>query len=114
MSDPENENDTGSPCAQSGTRDQSSLAGFTSGLTMESIIEKTSELEHLNELVLLHLDKQGGFTTPAAYFTTVDPILDMLEIELRVRCSTSMDMQQVKLIIQDWIDSEIRELRLAA
>ena len=113
MPDPKKESDAISPDAQSGLCRESSPCGFTTGLTMESIVEKTGELEHLNELVMLHLDKQGGFTTPAAYFTTVDPILDMLEIELRVRCSTSMDMQQVKLIVQDWIDSEIRELRQA-
>jgi len=79
-------------------------------MTLENIIEKTGELEHLNELVLLHLKKRGGFTTPEAYFTAIEPVLDMLEIELRVRCASAMTLQQVKLVVQDWIDGEIRDM----
>ena len=48
------------------------------GLTLEQLIDLTGEMEHLNELVLLHLDKEGGFTCTAAYFSTVQPVLDQL------------------------------------
>ncbi len=111
MPDPENENGCDNPETRPGTRNASSTGGFTTGLTMENIIEKTGELEHLNELVLLHLEKHGGYKTPETYFKEIGPLLDMLEIEIRVRCANSMGMQQVKLIIQDWIDGEIRDLR---
>ncbi len=55
------------------------------GMTLESIISLTGELEHLNELVMLHIGKSGGFTCTASYFTIVTPLLDMLEGEIRFR-----------------------------
>lgn len=85
--------------------------GLPVTLTLEDILELTGEMEHLNELVLLSLDKEGGFTTPEAYFAMVQPILDLLEVEIRVRCRTCRSKNEMKLIIQDWIDEEIRALR---
>jgi len=81
------------------------------GLTLEQVIDMTGELEHLNELVLLRLERSGGFTGTEAYFKTVHPVLDMLEIEIRVKCTQDTTSGQMKCIIQDWIDREIRELR---
>lgn len=80
-------------------------------LTLENIIDLTGEMEHLNELVLLSLEKSGGFTGHEAYFTAVRPILDLLEVEIRVRYQPGMSRNQMKLVIQDWIDGEIRELQ---
>jgi hypothetical protein len=80
-------------------------------MTLETIIELTGEIEHLNELVLLSLDRDGGFTTTEAYFKTVQPILDLLEVEIRVRYMPGMSKNEMKLIIQDWIDGEIRTLQ---
>jgi len=87
---------------------QSDIPG---GLTLESIIDLTGEMEHLNELVMLHLDKGGGFTCPSAYFTTVQPILDLLEVEIRVRYQPGMTKNEMKLVVQDWIDGEIHALQ---
>ena len=81
------------------------------GLTLEKVIEMTGELEHLNELVLLRLERSGGFTGTEAYFKTVHPVLDMLEIEIRVKCTRDTTSSQMKCIIRDWIDREIRELK---
>jgi len=81
------------------------------GLTLEQVIEMTGELEHLNELVLLRLERSGGFTGTEAYFKTVHPVLDMLEIEIRVKCTQDTTSGQMKCIVQDWIDRELRELR---
>ena len=64
-------------------------------------------MNHLNELVLLHLEKCGGFTTPEAYFSLVQPVLDLLEVEIRVRYWPGMTKTDMKLVVQDWIDSEI-------
>jgi len=80
-------------------------------VTLEGVVDFTGELEHLNELVVLHLEKSGGFTTPESYFSIVQPVLDLLELELRVRCNSGMTRQQVKLIVQDWIDEEIARMR---
>jgi len=80
-------------------------------ITLEKIIDMTGELEHLNDLVMLCLEKQGGFTCTEAYFTAVQPILDLLEVEIRVRYQPGMSRNEMKLIIQDWIDGEIRELQ---
>lgn len=80
-------------------------------LTLENIIDLTGEMEHLNELVMLSLDRSGGFTCNEAYFSCVQPILDLLEVEIRVRYQPGMSRNEMKLIIQDWIDSEIRELQ---
>ncbi|MCK9581567.1 MAG: hypothetical protein M0Q92_14125 [Methanoregula sp.] len=82
-------------------------SALPSGMTLEAIIDFTGELEHLNELVLLHIDKGGGFMNTAAYFSTVQPILNLLEVEIRVRYQTGMTKNDMKLVIQDWIDQEI-------
>ena len=80
-------------------------------MTLETIIEMTGEIEHLNDLVMLALEKVGGITSTEAYFTTVQPILDLLEVEIRVRYREGMSKNEMKLIIQDWIDDEIRALQ---
>jgi hypothetical protein len=81
------------------------------GLTLENIIDLTEEFEHLNELVMLHLEKEGGITSPESYFNAVHPILDLLEVEIRLRCHAGMGKQEMKLLIQDWIDEEIAFLK---
>jgi hypothetical protein len=89
--------------------------GFRSELpvniTLEDLIDLTGEMEHLNELIVLHLDRDGGFTCTEAYFATVQPILDLLEVEIRVRYQPGMSKNEMKLVIQDWIDQEIRTLQ---
>lgn len=89
----------------------SSASCIPQGMTLEALIDLTEELEHLNELVMLHLENEGGFTTPESYFAMVQPILDLLEFEIRVRSSPGMTRQAMKLIIQDWIDEEIAECK---
>ncbi len=81
-----------------------------SGMTLENIIDLTGELGHLNELILLQLDKAGGFTCAESYFSTVQPVLDLLEVEIKIRYHPDMTLQELKLIIQDWVDEEIAEL----
>ena len=85
--------------------------GASTCMTLENIIDFTGELGHLNELVMLHMEKSGGFTCTESYFSVVQPLLDMLEIEIRIRCSSGMTQQQIKLTVQDWIDEEIAKLR---
>lgn len=80
------------------------------GMTLDSIISLTGEMEHLNELVILHVGRSGGFTCTASYFAIVTPILDMLEAEIRFRYHQGMSKEQLKLVIQDWIDTEIAGL----
>jgi hypothetical protein len=77
------------------------------GMTLESIIDLTDEMGHLNELVMLNLDKGGGFSCTAAYFTAVQPILDLLEAEIHTQYRTGMTRQEMKNIVQNWIDAEI-------
>ncbi|MDO9324114.1 MAG: hypothetical protein Q7T80_04055 [Methanoregula sp.] len=84
---------------------------FARSNSLERIIDLTDEMAHLNELVLMHLDKQGGFTTPEAYFAVVQPVLDLLEVEIGVRYHPGMTTTEMKLVVQDWIDSEMAELR---
>jgi hypothetical protein len=81
------------------------------GMTLESIIDLTGEMGHLNELVMLHVERSGGFTCTATYFTIVTPILDMLEVEIRFRYREGMSKDQMKLVVQDWIDKEIACLK---
>jgi hypothetical protein len=89
--------------------------GFTIDLpvnmTLEQIIDLTGELEHLNELVMISLDRDGGFTSTEAYLSTVQPILDLLVVEIRIRYQPGMSRNEMKLIIRDWIDEEIRALQ---
>jgi hypothetical protein len=77
------------------------------GMTLEQIIDQTGEFSHLNELVMIYIEKAGGFTGANAYFRTVQPILDLLEVEIRIRCRAGITQQQMKLVVQDWIDQEI-------
>jgi hypothetical protein len=100
---PDNDKKPAAPPDGSGT-------GLPLTLTLEDIVDLTGEMEHLNELVQLALGKQGGFTTPEAYFALVRPILDLLEVEIRVRCRTCRTRNELKRIIRDWIDEEIRAL----
>jgi len=79
------------------------------GMTLEAIVDLTGEMEHLNELVMLHIEKEGGFASPASYFAMVQPVLDLLEFEIRVRSCPGMTQKEMKLVIQDWIDEEIAE-----
>ena len=81
------------------------------GMTLENIIDLTGELEHLNELIVLHLDKAGGFTSTETYFSTVQPVLDLLEVEIKIRYRSEMTMQELKLLVQDWVDKEIAEYK---
>jgi hypothetical protein len=81
--------------------------------TLERIIDITDEMAHLNELVLLQLEKDGGFTTPERYLAIVQPVLDLLEVEISVRYHPGMTTKEMKLVVQDWIDCEIAELRKA-
>jgi hypothetical protein len=81
------------------------------GMTLESVIDLTSELEHLNELVMLNLEKGGGFTCTASYFTVVQPILDLLEVEIRANYRNGMTKTEMKQIVADWIDAEISLLQ---
>jgi len=80
-------------------------------LTLEAIVEFTGEFGHLNELVMLRLEKEGGFTDPSAYFSLVNPVLDLLELEIRVRCVAGMSREQMRLVVKNWIDGEIANLR---
>jgi hypothetical protein len=81
------------------------------GMTLENIIDRTGELEHLNELVMLQLNKAGGFTCTESYFSIVQPLLDLLEVEIRLRYYHGMTDQEMKLLVQDWIDQEIAETK---
>jgi hypothetical protein len=81
------------------------------GMTLENIIDLTGELEHLNELIVIHLKKAGGFTCTEEYFSTVQPVLDLLEVEIRIRHRTDMTLQELKLLVQDWVDKEIAECK---
>jgi hypothetical protein len=81
------------------------------GMTLENIIDLTGELEHLNELIVLHLDKAGGFTCTETYFSTVQPVLDLLEVEIKIRYRSDMTLQELKLLVQDWVDKEIADCK---
>ncbi len=71
------------PCNPAGDSPGEDDPGIPAGLTLENIIDLTGEFEHLNELVMLQLQKKGGITCPESYFTVVHPILDLLEVEIR-------------------------------
>lgn len=113
MPDKDHEDNKNPPEHERPEKKTSSESCIPQGMTLETIIDLTGELEHLNELVMLHLENVGGFTSPSSYFATVQPILDLLEYEIRIRYCAGMTRQDMKLVIQDWIDEEIAELRKA-
>lgn len=87
------------------------LGDVPRGMTLEGLVTMTGEMEHLNELVLLHVEKAGGFTCTASYLTIVTPVLDMLEGEIRFRYREGMDHGEIKEIIAGWIEREIAGLQ---
>lgn len=106
--DPETPGHAPERTMDSGTRGASRTPG---AVTLEHLVTLTGEMEHLNELVVLHVERSGGFSSTESYFALVMPVLDRLETEIRLRCNDSMSKDQMKLIIQDWIDQEIVRLR---
>jgi hypothetical protein len=98
-------------CNPPGDRSGEDDPGIPAGLTLENIIDLTEEFEHLNELVMLQIQKDGCLICPDSYFKAVHPILDLLEVEIRIRFRTGMGKQEMKLLIQDWIDEEISVLK---
>jgi len=86
---------------------EENLSDLPVRMNLEQIIDMTGQLEHLNELIILHLEKAGGFTCTESYFITVQPVLDQLEGDIRFRYRSGMSAQQITLIVQDWIDQQI-------
>ena len=111
MPDQDRTNDCDSEKNDAPVAEEGFLTMVPVGMTLENIIDRTGELEHLNELVMLKLDKSGGFSCTESYFSTVQPILDLLEVEIRLRYHHGMTDQEMKLLVQDWIDQEIAELK---
>ena len=81
------------------------------GITLEALVTMTGEMEHLNDLVLLHVAHSGGFTGTASYFAIVTPVLDLLEKEIRIRYYDGISKDHLKHIIQVWIDKEIAGMK---
>ena len=111
MPDENHSNDSDSQKNDAPLMEDGFLTMVPVGMTLENIIDRTGELEHLNELVMLQLDKNGGFTCTESYFSVVQPILDLLEVEIRLRYYHGMSNQEMKLLVQDWIDQEIAVLK---
>jgi hypothetical protein len=107
--DPDDNNKSDIPANNDGITDNNTPP--VAGMTLENIIDQTGEIVHLNELIMLHIDKAGGFSCTESYFCIVQPILDLLEVEIRVRYHSGMNAQEMKLLIQDWIDNEIAEVK---
>ena len=111
MPDENHSNDCDSQKNDAPPMEEGFLTMVPVGMTLENIIDRTGELEHLNELVMLQLNKAGGFTCTESYFSLVQPLLDLLEVEIRLRYYHGMSDQEMKLLVQDWIDKEIAEVR---
>jgi hypothetical protein len=110
MTENDTPQDTGSESNTAEVTGDTSSLELSGGITLEQIVDLTGELVHLNQLILLHIEKCGGFTTHDAYFIAIQPVLDLLEVEVRYRYHSGMTTQEMKLVVQDWIDCEIAAL----
>ncbi len=68
MPDQSDHSATGSPAseyAQEGCNpaDVQFLAEISTGMCLERIVEITEEFDHLNNLIMLHIENSGGFTS---------------------------------------------------
>ena len=108
--EPEHQEDR-APAPAPGDAGECPASDVPRGMTLEGLVTMTGEMEHLNELVLLHVEKAGGFSCTASYLTIVTPILDMLEGEIRFRYREGMDRDEIKEIIASWIEREIDGMR---
>ncbi|WAC05992.1 MAG: hypothetical protein OS112_05010 [Methanoregula sp.] len=111
MEDPDKRGNGCGPDKSDSKKTSDGDLNWSGGMTLEAIVDATGEFEHLNELVILQIKKSGGLNSTGDYFKIVTPILDLLEVEIRVRSVRGITHQQMKLVIQDWIDREIAELR---
>jgi len=111
MADPDHGKNGCGPDKPDGGKTSAGDPNWSGGMTLEAIVDATGEFEHLNELVVLQIKKSGGLNSTRDYFEIVTPILDLLEVEIRVRSVRGITQQQMKLVIQDWIDKEMAELR---
>ena len=111
MEDPEHGENRCGPDGRGGEKTSAGDPNWSGGMTLEAIVDATGEFGHLNELIILQIKKSGGLNSTRDYFEIVTPILDLLEVEIRVRSVRGITQQQMKLVIQDWIDKEIAEIR---
>jgi len=111
MEDPDHGKNGCGPDGQGSKKTSAGDHNWGGGMTLESIVDTTGEFEHLNELIILQIKKSGGLNSTHDYFEIVTPVLDLLEVEIRVRSVRGITQQQMKLVIQDWIDKEIAEIR---
>ena len=111
MEDPDQRENRCGPDGHGGEKTSARDHNWGGGMTLEAVVDATGEFEHLNELVILQIKRSGGLNSTRDYFEIVTPVLDLLEVEIRVRSVRGITHQQMKLVIQDWIDKEIAELR---
>ncbi|NYT06189.1 MAG: hypothetical protein GKC04_07465 [Methanomicrobiales archaeon] len=85
-------------------------------MTLETVIEKTGELDHLFALVERRCRAAGvvaaspDASAAAIVEEVINPLLAELECHLRGRLSPAMAEGEVKALIAAWIDDRIAEL----
>jgi len=80
-------------------------------MMIERVIDLTGEFHHLVELIDLRLGGAGCDINSPAFYRIVTSILTELDREIRTRVHPGMDFTEMRLLVQDWIDADIRRVR---
>jgi hypothetical protein len=79
-------------------------------MMLERMIEVTGEFQHLVELIDIHIGINSDNSGISGFHEIVQPVLTGLDHEIRNRFRPGMEFTVMRLIVQDWIDAEIRRL----
>jgi hypothetical protein len=77
-------------------------------MMLERMIDITGEFYHLGDLIAIK--KKMSRSKSHSFQEIVMPVLAGLDEEIRKRFHPDMDSIEMRLIVQDWIDKEIRRL----
>jgi hypothetical protein len=87
--------------------------GFTWAISLETVLEETGELDHLFSLIqhrarLRSIDpKDPEVTGEMVVDEVIGPVLAELEAHLRAHMFAGMLPRDVKVLVSDWIESQI-------
>ena len=77
-------------------------------MMLERMIDMTGEFYHLVELI--EIMKKRNNSGACSFHEIVLPVLIGLDREIKYQFHPGMEFIEMRLIVQDWIDAEIRRL----
>jgi hypothetical protein len=86
---------------------------YTWAISLENVLEETGELDHLYRLVELKRQsvsieaENRGELAEKMFVLVINPLLEELEVYLRGAMQPGMEVPEVKVLVSDWIDTQM-------